>query len=266
LCKIYYFIAQFLFRWYNHFKGGEVLEENKFCEKLKELRNYHGLSQKELSELIGIPYNSIIKYETGDRRPNFNTLKRFAEFYNTSIDYMMGFTDYLLDKCSENFISELIESNAKKVLHNLSHVYSIDSSDLNINADKKLKNKELYVNSYIMFFGILVNLIDLEDDSKNYFSKEDLMKLNLICKILFQLLEILKLESFDIDELSSLSLLIDECIKGGFSFKSRVDLDTLDTKQIKSKEERIKLLETYININNTNNQKALRLLKELVEE
>lgn len=242
------------------------MEENKFCEKLKELRNYHGLSQKELSELIGIPYNSIIKYETGDRRPNFNTLKRFAEFYNTSIDYMMGFTDYLLDKCSENFISELIESNAKKVLHNLSHVYSIDSSDLNINADKKLKNKELYVNSYIMFFGILVNLIDLEDDSKTYFSKEDLIKLNFICKILFQLLEIQKLKSFDIDELSSLSSMIEEYKKGGFSFKSRIDLDTLDISKIKSKEEKIKLLETYININNTNNQKALRLLKELVKE
>lgn len=246
------------------------MDEKNFIKRLRELRDYHGYSQKELAEYIEIPYNSIIKYETGDRKPNFETIIRLANFYNTSVDYLMGRTDFLLDDCDDRYINQLLEAFSGKVLYNLEHVYSISKDQINLEKLNDLRNSDIHVNSYLMIFGILVNIFNSVDTKNENLNPSNLNKttesLNLICEVLFKLLSMQSLEPLNTEELSSLSLLIDKHIGGEFSFKSTLDLDTLGSKPLESKEENIQLLETYINLNNTNNQKALNILKRLMSE
>lgn len=58
--------------------------------KLKELRTKSNLTQKEISEMLGIAQTTYAGYETGKHEPNADTLKKLAQIHKTSIDYIVG--------------------------------------------------------------------------------------------------------------------------------------------------------------------------------
>lgn len=58
--------------------------------RMHELRTEKGISMKEAASLLGMPYTTYVNYEKGTREPNSETLILLAEFYNTSIDYLVG--------------------------------------------------------------------------------------------------------------------------------------------------------------------------------
>lgn len=60
---------------------------------LEVLRKEMGLNMKEAAAEMKIPYTTYVSYEKGDREPNSEMLIRLAEFYNTTIDYLLGRSD-----------------------------------------------------------------------------------------------------------------------------------------------------------------------------
>ena len=48
------------------------------------------LTQEELAEKLNISQKSISKYETGARKPSFETLTEMAKLFNVSTDYLLG--------------------------------------------------------------------------------------------------------------------------------------------------------------------------------
>lgn len=56
--------------------------------KLKELREDNDLTQKACAKIAYISKNSYIRYENGERTPPLDTIKLFANYYGTSIDYI----------------------------------------------------------------------------------------------------------------------------------------------------------------------------------
>ena len=60
---------------------------------LKKLREETGISQKQLAENIGVSQQSINKYENHNIEPDIATLIRIADFFNTSVDYVIGNTE-----------------------------------------------------------------------------------------------------------------------------------------------------------------------------
>ena len=61
--------------------------------RLRELREDNDLTQKECAEIAYISKNSYIRYENGERTPPLDTVKIYAEYYGTSIDYIAKLTD-----------------------------------------------------------------------------------------------------------------------------------------------------------------------------
>ena len=61
--------------------------------RLKELRKSKGYTQIFLQMQTGIEQALLSKFENGERVPPTETLVRLAEFYNVSIDYILGRTD-----------------------------------------------------------------------------------------------------------------------------------------------------------------------------
>ncbi len=49
--------------------------------------------QKELAHFLGVTDNTISYYVSGSRTPNLSQLIKIAEFFNTSVDYLLGLTD-----------------------------------------------------------------------------------------------------------------------------------------------------------------------------
>ena len=62
-------------------------------KNLKFLRNKKGISQQQLADVIGISQQSINKYENHNIEPDISTLIAFADYFNTSVDYLIGNTD-----------------------------------------------------------------------------------------------------------------------------------------------------------------------------
>ncbi len=61
--------------------------------RLKDLREDKDLKQKEIANILGIDQRQYSLYERGIRSLLLNQLITLAEFYNTSIDYILYRTD-----------------------------------------------------------------------------------------------------------------------------------------------------------------------------
>ena len=62
-------------------------------EKLKLLRWEHGVSQREVAEAVGVSQQSINKYENHAVEPDIATLIALADYFHTSVDYLIGNTE-----------------------------------------------------------------------------------------------------------------------------------------------------------------------------
>jgi len=59
-------------------------------QKLRDLRKSKGLTTTELGKIIGCSNPTITNYELGNRKPDPETLKKLADFFNVSVDYLLG--------------------------------------------------------------------------------------------------------------------------------------------------------------------------------
>lgn len=62
----------------------------KIGDKLTYLRNSNNLSQAELAKKLNISRSSIGMFESNARTPTTDALLRYAQFFNVSVDYLMG--------------------------------------------------------------------------------------------------------------------------------------------------------------------------------
>lgn len=62
----------------------------EFGKRLKELRKQRDLTQKQLAELLGTKDSIISFYETGERNPSPEIIKKLATILGVSTDYLMG--------------------------------------------------------------------------------------------------------------------------------------------------------------------------------
>ena len=61
--------------------------------RIKELREEKNISQLELAKKLNLTQQSISLYEKGDREPSIDVLKSIANFFNVSLDYLLGKSD-----------------------------------------------------------------------------------------------------------------------------------------------------------------------------
>ena len=79
---------------------------------LKKLREDASISQKALADAIGVSQQSVNKYENHNIEPDIETLIRIADFFETSVDYLIGHTS-VRRKIEEVHIFELNERESK---------------------------------------------------------------------------------------------------------------------------------------------------------
>ncbi len=64
-----------------------------FGERMKMLRKERKVPQKELAELMGVKIRGYQYYERETTEPTIAALIALADFYDVSIDYLVGRTD-----------------------------------------------------------------------------------------------------------------------------------------------------------------------------
>lgn len=65
----------------------------KYGDRLRSLRENLGLSQKELADRLNINRSTYARYETSSTQPDYDILDALANFYDVSVDYLLGRTN-----------------------------------------------------------------------------------------------------------------------------------------------------------------------------
>lgn len=63
------------------------------AERLRYLRESVKLSQVKMAEIVGVKQSSLNRYELNQASPTFETLTRYADYFDVSMDYIFGRTD-----------------------------------------------------------------------------------------------------------------------------------------------------------------------------
>ncbi|MEG2144320.1 MAG: helix-turn-helix transcriptional regulator [Oscillospiraceae bacterium] len=64
-----------------------------FGMRLKELREKRHLSQGEAADRMGVTRSTISAYECNTKTPRLEVIVKMAIVYNTSVDFMLGFSN-----------------------------------------------------------------------------------------------------------------------------------------------------------------------------
>ena len=64
-----------------------------YGERMRKIRRERNVPQKELAELLGVSVRGYQFYETEDAEPKIAMLIALADFYDVTIDYLVGRTD-----------------------------------------------------------------------------------------------------------------------------------------------------------------------------
>ncbi|HBG2132399.1 TPA: helix-turn-helix transcriptional regulator [Clostridioides difficile] len=110
--------------------------------RLKELRKEKNLSSKKLGEIFNVSSSTILRYEKNEEKVSLSTLKKLAEFYNVSLDYLLYATN------ERNFINTEDKNSTKLLIDNKIQLF-----------DKIIDFKELKL-IYLLINDLVINKAD----------------------------------------------------------------------------------------------------------
>jgi transcriptional regulator with XRE-family HTH domain len=88
------------------------MDTNILGKRIKRLREKNNLNQLEFSKILNISNTTLSQYEAGNRTPSDVIKEKVADYFNVSVDYLLGRTE----KCnSEVEISKKDEPNSLDV-------------------------------------------------------------------------------------------------------------------------------------------------------
>lgn len=62
----------------------------KLAERLKELRKERNLRQEQVAVALDVGMSTYCRYEQGKREPTASVLWRMADYYDVTVDYLLG--------------------------------------------------------------------------------------------------------------------------------------------------------------------------------
>ena len=69
---------------------------------IRELRNKKGIYQQELADNLNVSKGAVAMWETDKREPDNEMLVKIANYFNTTIDYLLGRTDNINNNLSKH--------------------------------------------------------------------------------------------------------------------------------------------------------------------
>lgn len=81
--------------------------------RLKELRNEKGVLQKDIAKFLKISTTAYGYYEQGKRSPDPETINKLSDYFNVSVDYLLGKSD--IKESAEDILKD---KNNTIALHN----------------------------------------------------------------------------------------------------------------------------------------------------
>lgn len=110
-------------------------------KNLRKLRTSRGISQQQLADVIGTSQQSINKYENHSVEPDIRALITLADYFETTVDYLVGHTPVLV---GQNLPEELELTKEENLLILNYRMLSKDEKEsIKLISKNYLKNKKL---------------------------------------------------------------------------------------------------------------------------
>ena len=84
--------------------------------RLKELRKEKGFLQSEIAKKLSKTTTCICDWERGRTQPSIEDLSKLADFFNCSIDYLVGREDDFGNVVSSSQLTDQLKSDEQKLL------------------------------------------------------------------------------------------------------------------------------------------------------
>lgn len=62
-------------------------------ERIRDIRIDKGLTQKDIADIVNVKQNTYCQYEIGVLNYPLDVVIKLAQYYNVSVDYLVGLTD-----------------------------------------------------------------------------------------------------------------------------------------------------------------------------
>lgn len=142
---------------------------NILGERLKRLRKSKSLTQVQMAKEFNLSERQYQNYEIGVSKPSYDVLLLLADFFNVSIDYLVGRSDdcFLMPRfLFEDDKYRKLSSEAKLAYTMMLENYSNDESSL----DKKLN--ESFMVSIKHFTNEIKSMLQISDKKADEVIKE----------------------------------------------------------------------------------------------
>lgn len=124
-----------------------------FAENFKKLRKEKHITQQIIADYLGITRQAIAAYEKGKREPNLKMVVKIAEFFEVSVDYLLGVSQLRLANAQivsdnikmiqghrtyEELVVDILEKTGAEFYPELIRMYVEDKMLPNANTIKEL--------------------------------------------------------------------------------------------------------------------------------
>ena len=95
-----------------------VLQGGGVMKNLKLLRKQHNLSQKEIGNIFHASQNTVSQWENGTRKPSYDIIQEIADYFDVSVDYLLGRQEQLpeLNSKDKREIQEILDDTEQQLL------------------------------------------------------------------------------------------------------------------------------------------------------
>ncbi|MGL6174187.1 MAG: helix-turn-helix domain-containing protein [Cellulosilyticaceae bacterium] len=135
-----------------------------FSEVFKKLRKEHDLTQEQIADIIGVSPQAVSRWECDTTYPDISILPIIAEFFNVSIDELLGTQKSKLQKKVHTYNEALKDAFSKGLIY--------DCIDLMRAAVKEFPNNYHFLNKlmYVLFVSgdDSGNILEWEENIKKY--------------------------------------------------------------------------------------------------
>lgn len=104
-------------------------------ENLKILRKLRNLNQSEVADKIGVQYYTLGKWEQGRAEPSTEDLSKLADFFEVSIDYLVGREDDFGNVVVSGQTSDQLTQKEKRLLQAFGKLPELEQNKLISDAE-----------------------------------------------------------------------------------------------------------------------------------
>lgn len=238
--------------------NSEVLKA-RYGNQLQHLLKINGFNiyEDELLEDLGLNRVILQKYLNNEQSPTLEDTVRQAKFFNTSVDFIIGNSKYVIDTWDYNFLEEFFQFSSEKIEDHFNNRHNMD-----IASENSIETVLFGLLTYMSLSRTGKSFEDLTEEEIT--NKNDTFRE--IISLFHSCITMSNQDCFDIRELRALNRSIVDHLFEDYSFFNERVLNGSEDITEESQDDRIQLLKACINQNIVRSQRVIKMLDGLSED